>query len=314
MSNRSQQRINEAEETLSEIGYILELTPESKASIEATGMRQATLPMAMAASQIALEENPLTLRGLFYRVVSAGLLPSTDRKHYAALGRVMTTLREAGIVPFNWLVDSLRSTDKPNSWTGLQDFSDTVREAYRKDFWSELPDYVHIFCEKDAVAGVLQPVTRAFDVALSPIRGYASVSFAHEIAATWNNIEKPIHAFYLGDFDPSGFDLERDLIAKLHRYCKQPFEWERLGVNAADFAEFNLLPLSPKESDRRCGKFVAAHGQECAEVDAIPSTELRRRVRDSIEQFIPQIEWQNLVHIEQLERETWQQTLAGLGS
>ena len=268
----------------------------------------------MAAAQIALEENPLTLRGLFYRVVSAGRLPSTDCKHYAALGRILTTLREAEIVPFRWLVDSVRMTLKPSSWSGLQDFAETCREAYRKDFWSELPDYVHVFCEKDAIAGVLQPVRKEFDVPLSPIRGYASVSFAHEVAATWNDIEKPIHAFYLGDFDPSGFDLERDLIAKLTRYCRRPFTWERLGVNAADFNEFDLLRLKPKDTDRRYRKFVATHGQDCAEVDAIPSTELRRRVRDAVEQYIPQDKWASLLHVEQLERETWQQTLAGLGS
>ena len=275
MANGTRPRINSAQQRLADIGFELELSEQSQQNIAETGMRGTTLPIAMAAAQIALEENPLTLRGLFYRVVSAGLLPSTDRKHYAALGRILTTLREAGIVPFHWLVDSVRSTLKPSSWSGLQDFAETVRRAYRKDFWSELPDYVHVFCEKDAIAGVLQPVTSEFDVALSPIRGYASVSFAHEIAATWSDIEKPIHAFYLGDFDPSGFDLERDWIAKLTRYCHRPFTWERLGVNAADFNEFDLLPLKPKETDRRYRKFVATHGRDCAEVDAIPSTELR---------------------------------------
>src|SRR5690606_7414642 len=108
----------------------------------------------------------------FYRVVAAGWLPSTDKQHYDRIGRVMGTLRESGVVPFRWIVDNLRSTMKPSSWSGLDDFADTVRDAYRKDFWQHLPTYVHVFVEKDAIAGVIQPVTSQYDVALSPCRGY----------------------------------------------------------------------------------------------------------------------------------------------
>ena len=89
----------------------------------------------------------------------------------------------------------------------MGDYVDTVKEAYRLDFWASLPRYVHVFVEKDAVAGTLAPVTREYDVALSPIRGYVSVSFAHEIGEEWAEIKKPIFAYYLGDFDASGFDL-----------------------------------------------------------------------------------------------------------
>ena len=89
-------------------------------------------------------------------------MPSTDQCHYAALGRIVTRLREAHVLPFQWIVDSIRSTLKPSSWSGLDDFADAVRDAYRRDFWASLPDYVHVIVEKDAMAGVLQPVTREF--------------------------------------------------------------------------------------------------------------------------------------------------------
>ena len=160
----------------------------------------------------------------------------------------MTKLRNSGCLPFRWIVDNLRNTMKPSSWSGLDDFLQTVRSAYRKDFWARLPEYVHIFCEKDAIAGVLSPVTQEFDVALSPIRGYASISYAHEIADEWNAIHKPIHAYYLGDFDPSGFDLERDLREKLNRYYGREFSWTRLGVNESDFEAFDLIPLKAKSN------------------------------------------------------------------
>jgi len=293
-------------------GWTPTLTEQSYCKIIDAGFRSKNLLLACVAAKIALDENPLTLRGLMYRIVSAGWLPSTDREHYTRLGRIMTTLREKGLVPFPWIVDNVRSTIKPSSWSGLNDFVETVQGGYRKDFWAGLPDYCHVVVEKDAIAGTLAPVTRDYDVALSPIRGYVSLSFAHEIADTWNRIEKPITAYYLGDFDASGFDLERDLRAKLDRYCKRPFTWQRLAVNKADFADFDLIPLKPKKSDRRYKAFIREHGRECAELDALPPTELRRRVKEAIERHIPRGQWERLQEIERLEKESFGEVLANL--
>lgn len=297
---------------LTDAGFTPTLSDESYERLIASGFRAKNLLLACVAAQIALHEKPLTLRGLMYRVVSAGILPSTDREHYTRLGRVLTTLRESGLVPFAWIVDNVRQTIKPSSWSGLTDFVDTVQAAYRKDFWTSLPEYVHVLVEKDALAGTLSPVTHEYDVALSPIRGYASLSFAHEIAETWNQIQKPIHAYYLGDFDASGFDLERDLRDKLARYCNRPFTWRRLGVNADDFETFDLIPLKPKKTDRRYKTFVREHGKDCAELDAIPPTELRRRVRDAITAHIPSGQWEQLQAIEAREKQDFTKIMGKL--
>jgi hypothetical protein len=296
---------------LRERGWEPTLTEQSYQHIIAVGLRSKNLLLACVATQLALDEKPITLRGLLYRVVSAGWLPSTDREHYTRLGRIMTALREAGVVPFKWIVDNVRSTAKPSSWAGLEDFAEAVKGAYRKDFWASLPDYAHVIVEKDAIAGVLAPVTREFDVALSPIRGYVSLSFAHEIAETWNQIDKPIFCYYLGDFDASGFDLERDVRAKLKRYCKRHFEWVRLGVNADDFAAFDLIPLKPKKTDSRYRRFIREHGRECAELDALPATELRRRVEHAITSHIDAAKWERLKETERLERESLDKIATG---
>jgi hypothetical protein len=285
-------------------GWAPTLTEQSYFNIIDAGLRSKNLPLAFVATQIALEQQPITLRGLLYQVVSAAWLPSTDREHYTRVGRLMTTLRERGVVPFSWIVDNVRSTNKPSSWSGLEDFAETVRHAYRKDFWASLDAYVHVICEKDAIAGVLSPVTREYDVALSPIRGYVSLSFAHEIASTWNRIDKPIFAYYVGDFDASGFDLERDAKAKLERYCKRPFWWQRLAVNPDNFDAFNLIPLKPKKSDSRYRRFVAEHGTRCAEVDALPATELRARAERAILSHVDMVRWERLKEVERVERES----------
>jgi hypothetical protein len=274
--------------------------------------------LAAAAVDVLEAERPMTLRQLFYRLVSAGYIRNTPAE-YTRLGALLSRLREAGEIPRTWLVDHTRSTLKPSSWTGLDDFGDTVRHAYRKDYWASLDACVVVLVEKDAIAGTIQPVTNQNDVALHVCRGYASISFAGEIADTWAQIKKPIFAYYLGDFDPSGFDLERDLRAKLERYSGRiaedyeevanvdNFIWRRLGVTEGDFLAHDLIRLPVKVKDKRAAGFVRRYGKACAEIDALPPSELRRRVAEAIDSHIDVERWNRLVKVEQAERETLDQ-------
>ena len=307
--------------------------------------RGKNLELVQRAIAILSEEKPMTLRQLFYRVISAGALRNSQQE-YKRLNSIMTRLREAGDVPRRWIVDHVRATLKPSSWSGLADFGDTVRDAYRKNFWASLDHHVEIFVEKDAIAGTIQPVTAEYDIALRVCRGYASVSFAGEIADEWQQIKKPIFAYYLGDFDPSGFDLERDLRLKLERYsgrfCFQDeswdeerywakvksvdassFCWGRLALQYLDFDDHNLIALPVKKGDNRAEAFLMEHGglsqaeaaaerrdrstpgpAICAEVDALPPIELRRRVQEAIESHIDQERWKRLQAVEEAEKQT----------
>jgi len=201
---------------------------------------------------------------------------------------------------------------KASSWSGLADYAATVKDCYRKDYWEHLPEYVHIFCEKDAVAATLEPVSRQYDVALSVCRGYVSVSLAGQVARLWRQIEKPIHAYYFGDHDPSGLDMENNLRDKLAQYSGRSFEWTRLGILPADAAEFDLLPLSLKKGDTRTKKFRALGYDAAYELDALPSPVMRRRLEAAILSHIPQDEWERLQRIEDLETEQWHQITSQL--
>jgi hypothetical protein len=265
----------------------------------------------------------MTLRQLYYRLISAGEIRN-DQREYKRLGTLMSRIREAGDIPRSWLVDHTRSTLKGSSWSGLEDFGDTVRTAYRKDFWASMPHHVEVFVEKDAVAGTVQPVTAENDVSLHVCRGYASISFAGEIADLWSRIEKPIFAYYLGDFDPSGFDLERDLCEKLQRYSGRywlthpdsgdtdTFIWQRLGVTETDFVDHDLVRLPVKHSDNRSKGFIERYGDSCAEIDALPPSELRRRVAEAIDSHIDVERWNRLLTVEEAERATLLRLVDGL--
>jgi hypothetical protein len=166
-----------------------------------------------------------------------------------------------------------------------------------------------VIVEKDTVAGKIYPVTAEYDVRLHPIRGYNSTSFAWAIARFWDRIEKPITVYYIGDHDPSGRDLERDIREKTSRLSKRDVSWKRLAVEPEHFQQFNITPLAPKKKDARFPKFVERYGNACAEVEAIPANDLREMVRNAIESHIPQGAWKRLQKSEQLEKEQWERAM-----
>jgi hypothetical protein len=307
----SSKQVEKLLSNLGSLGIEPNLTEDSYERIIKAGFRGENQTLATIAAQILVDVNPISLRGLFYKIVSTGFFPSTDKTYYDRLGRLVTSLRRSGIIRYSWIVDGMRSTLRPSSWSGIGDYLDTVRDAYRKDYWSNLPDYVHIFAEKDAIAGTIEPVTREYDVALSPIRGYCSESFAWKIAEEWKQIKKPIHVGYLGDFDPSGFDIERDLKHKLESLSGVEISWRRLGITAKDFSEFSLIPLKPKQSDNRYQKFIEEHGYQCAEIDALSPEILRERVRSFIGEHIDWDAWQLLQRTEEIEKESFENFIGG---
>lgn len=269
------------------------------------------LPLACVVGEILACEQPDTVRGCLYQCVSAGWLPDTSKTSYMKIQRLLGEMRRKRIIPYDWICDNVRESVKPSSWTGLEDFADTVATAYRKDFWAGLPDYVEVIVEKDTVAGRIESVTREFDVALHPLRGYASLSYAHAIGSAWRNIKKPIHVFYIGDHDPSGRDIERNIRESLTEYSgRSDFTWERLAVGPDQFEEFNVTPLAVKHKDVRSADFVAEFGPSCAEVEAVPASALREMVRGAIERHVPAGAWDRLKAIEREEKESWGRVVA----
>jgi hypothetical protein len=286
-------------------GWSDDLTSSNYRAICAEQMKLENLPLVCVAIELLAKHQPDTVRGVMYNVVSAGFLPDTSQESYGRIQRLLNKGRKRGLIPFEWIVDNIRSTIKPSSWSGLADFADTVQRSYRKDFWAQLPEYVEVIVEKDTVAGRIATVTREFDVRLHPLRGYVSTSFAHEIASLWKQIEKPITVYYIGDHDPSGRDIERSVIESLREYSGRQFTWKRLGVEPSHFEQFNIIPLEPKKKDKRYQKFVDQYGPRCAEVEAIPASDLRDMVRAAITSHIPTDRWEKLQAIELQEKEQW---------
>jgi hypothetical protein len=257
---------------------------------------------------ICAEEEPLTVRRAFYRAVSAGLYPDTSDRFYDSCGKRILKLRRLGILPYAWITDSTRRRLKPSSWSGLEDYAETVANAYRKDLWQRQEHYVEIFVEKDAMCGVLEPITETYDVCLSPIRGNCSETAIYRTAEILRQIRKPIYCYYLGDHDPNGLNIEADFRRRLSGFLADDHKevyWQRLAVTEEDFADPGYLgfPVKKKGKAGAWRPYLTRYGDRCVEVDAIPSDEIRHRVESSILEHVDQYEWNFLKEQEERERE-----------
>lgn len=288
---------------------------------------------AIALAYIANTEGPVTVRGVLYKAQGLGIFPDTADRYYDQCGSLLLKLRRAKLIKNTTIVDSTRRRLKPSSWSGLSDFAETVAGVYRKDLWARQSHYVEVFVEKDAMAGVLQPVTSEYDIHLNVIRGCVSESFVFSVAEQWTQIQKPIFVYYLGDHDPSGLTIEQDLKRRLLEMTglreELPSEetgwepisgitWKRLAINEEDFLSPRLIGFKIKGDRKRKAwqtrhaAYLKEHGDRCVEVDAIPSTEIRARLRSAIESHIDKREWEMLQAQEKIERESMKDWLAGV--
>jgi hypothetical protein len=123
----------------------------------------------------AFEETfkPVTVRQMFYMLTVRGAVEKKE-SGYRKAQRQLVLLRREGEVPYNWIADNTRWMRKPTTYAGLGDFFDRAAAYYRQDLWVRSDVYVEVWCEKDALAGVLMPVTREYDVPLMVARGYSS--------------------------------------------------------------------------------------------------------------------------------------------
>jgi hypothetical protein len=199
--------------------------------------------------------------------------------------RLLVEMREAGEIPFEWIPDNTRWMRKPSSFTGVEACLNSVANSYRRDLWASMPVHVEIWCEKDALAGVLLEETKVYDVPLMVARGYSSLSFLHNAARAIEARGKPAYIFHLGDLDPSGVDAARDIEAKLRRYAPgAEIHFERPAVTRAQVEEWDLPSRPTKTTDTRSKKFTGTS----VELDAIPAPKLREIVRGCIERYVDQ--------------------------
>jgi hypothetical protein len=251
-------------------------------------------------------DHPMTVRQIFYQLVSRGVIAKTEAEYHQTVIRLLKDMRIAGEVPFDWVSDNTRWMRKPTTYGSLRGMLEITTQTYRRALWSNQRSYVEVWLEKDALAGVLFEETAPYDVPLMVTRGYASLSYLYEAGQAIAAVEKPARIFYFGDWDPSGLDITRNTEARLREFAPDAeIEFTRVAVTEAHIHNMNLPTRPTKKTDSRAKDFEG----ESVEVDAIPARELRRMCRGVIESFIDRKALAELRRTEEMERATLDEIL-----
>lgn len=229
----------------------------------------------------------LTLRQLYYQLVSRNVIPNSE-KSYKSLGKTISEARLAGLVDWDAIEDRVRRPERASQFASLQSLARAALASWRLPRWADQPNYVELWVEKDALSGVLAPLADEFHIVLMVNRGYSSQSAMYESACRFNTDgdDKPKYLLYLGDHDPSGEDMVRDVRDRLEMFGVQDLTVTKVALTMDQVEEHNPPPNPAKMSDSRAEAYVAEHGAHSWEVDALPPETLQDLIRDAISEHI----------------------------
>ena len=287
------------------------------------GLGKETLKLIAFARQLLERLHPMTLRQLHYAIFSAAKIKyanvdrdykrlsyatSIARRKYRALeltgySHEFIMGNFSDVIPHDWMVDETREPVTVSMWDDVQRYLDTVKRSYRRDNWQTQPNYCEVWSEKATVLGSLRPLANELGITLRVCKGFASTGMQMRIGEDFELIAKPISVFYVGDHDPSGEDIPRDIHERGQRASGKNFTIKRLAIHPEDIRRFNLPPQEIKDSDARTPGFKRKYGDKAptVELDALPVDELRRRVRDAIQSLIEWDAWDRQVQVQQVE-------------
>jgi hypothetical protein len=255
----------------------------------------------------AQEHGPVTVRGLYYQAEVNGV-PGIDKtvNGYRKTQIQVLNLRRAGRMDYDHIADATRWMRKPTTYDGIEDALESTARLYRKSLWRDAETYVEVWCEKDALAGVIYPVTSKYDVPLMVARGFSSETFCYEAVAARAGDDRPYHVYYLGDYDRSGQDCARSLEEKLRRFAAEEgltVVFETIAVTKKQIADLHL-PTRPHKresaADRKWPHLFAC------ELDAIPPDYLRSLVENHINDHLDQCALEVMKVAEESERKLLQ--------
>lgn len=242
-----------------------------------------TQNLIQAAYDILAAYNPMTVRQVYYQLVSKQIIDN-NRSQYQAVSNALVDARKEGLIPWGWIEDRLRRPRHVNMWADLQDFSNTAIKAYRRDVWTTQPIYLECWLEKDALSGVFDSILNPYGVTLNVGRGYDGWDSIHNAAERFGTGDNKV-ILYWGDFDPSGEDMVRSLRDRLSFFGCKP-QIIKCALNHDDVTRYNLPPDFTKTTDSRAPAFIAKFGNLAVELDALPAKVLQTRLKNEVDKFM----------------------------
>jgi hypothetical protein len=272
------------------------------------GKAQRSLDLTTAMYEAAEAAQPITGRGVGYKLFAAGLIPSMDRSEMQRVYRLLREAREDGTIPWEWIVDETRSLERVSTWDNPAAYARCVARSYRRDFWNQQPARVEVWSEKGTIRGVLQPVLDEYGVGFRVMHGFASATAVYDVAQ--DDDGRPLIVLYVGDYDPSGmFMSEEDLPKRLEKYDGDHVELRRIALKDAHTRGLLSFPAADKKKDKRYRWFVSNFGNRCWELDALDPNDLREIVEEEIKSEIEPEAWARCDRVNKAEQNSLRHVL-----
>jgi hypothetical protein len=250
-----------------------------------------TLARIQAANDIIAEYErqgyALTLRQVYYQLVSRGIIENTVNS-YKGIGAVINNARTAGVIDWDSIVDRTRHVRALAHWDHPRQIVESAAKQYHRDLWEDQLFHVEVWTEKDALIEIVEQTSNEYDVSCFSCRGYTSSSAmwtAAQRLREYNQIGKDCVIIHLGDHDPSGVDMTRDIRERMDTFGAD-VRVDRIALNMDQIQRYNPPPNPAKESDKRAKKYIKQYGNQSWELDALEPVELDRLIREQIEIYL----------------------------
>jgi len=234
--------------------------------------------------QYAADGYDLTLRQLYYQFVSRAMIENTQRS-YKRLGDLISNARLAGLLDWDHLTDRTRSLYGPNHNSSPEAAIRTAVWSYQENKWLNQPTRVEVWVEKEALRGVIGRAASRLDIDHFACKGYASSSSMYEAAKRLkryiDNGQKVI-ILYLGDHDPSGLDMDRDITERLQLMGSDMIEVRRIALTTEQVIHYQPPPNPAKITDSRAADYIEKYGDESWELDALEPAVLESLIEEAV--------------------------------
>ncbi len=182
-----------------------------------------------------------------------------------------------------------------------------VAQQYREDLWADQPQRIEVWIEKDALLGVIENGCNAFQVPYFACRGYSSQSEQYRagkrILGHFNDFGQETVILHFGDHDPSGIDMTRDNDERLTMFSEGHVEIHRLALNMDQVKKYRPPPNPAKLTDSRIEGYLAKHGNQSWELDALDPTVIDGLIRNEIRSLLDTEKWDAALANVKVERE-----------
>ncbi len=235
----------------------------------------------------------LSVRQIYYQLVSRDMVPNTERS-YKRVASLINDGRLAGFIDWDAIEDRGRDIVKRPAWNDGAEIVQSAANSFHMDLWEGQETRVFCIVEKQALEGVLGGVCRRFDVPLLAARGYPSVSIVRELALSYIaqalDTNQDVTILHLGDHDPSGIDMTRDLEERIFMFLPSDAIFRcnvnRIALNMDQVEEYDPPPNPAKVTDSRFKDYEEKYGDESWELDAIEPQKLEALVESHIKPLI----------------------------